>query len=448
MKRLILYCLLFLVSGCKTTAERTSSLDFYGKDNQSAELSYESFVETELPPGVTTVDQFLDPGNSDFIMNLIKFQIQHSFSSFTNHSGYADTPGIIAAKSDPVVLGAEIDLPRNVAKVKYKYSDKAVFHKKLIERSNGNISFVLPKNPTTIYQKGFSPNSPKNKCTDQHYNSEGDFWYFWDPEYRGCPIKKDDLVEISAVITPIPSTEDTYPAYDAIFGRGPDKKTVKITYIVGIDETFSSGDLGAKAFMMSLSLLQEQGFTLAGSPVMHQGIVSYQKLEYKKRAYNVELDLYLSDPGTSDFLKTAAEAMESDDIFMYDGHSGLGGYLDIKSLNWALGRDLKLPNDKSQIFFMNGCSTYAYYNDSFFNLKKSAADPSGAINLDIVTTAVGAAFDIGAKQGVSFIMSLVDGSRPKWKLIIDRLYRVEPTLSSLLQVNGDEGNPTVPRLTH
>ena len=153
----------------------------------------------------------------------------------------------------------------------------------------------------------------------------------------------------------------------------------------------------------------------------------------------------LVDPGTQEFVADAAAAMENDDVFIYDGHSGLGGYLNLKRLQQSLGRPLKLDVNKSQIFFFNGCSTFAYYNHDYCELKKTSADPKGIKNLDIVSTAIGASFDIGARHDVILIAGIADGSRPSWKLLIDRMYRVDREQTALTHVNGDEDNPTAPR---
>jgi hypothetical protein len=117
--------------------------------------------------------------------------------------------------------------------------------------------------------------------------------------------------------------------------------------------------------------------------------------------------------------------MENDDVFIYDGHSGLGAYLGLDVFPPVLKRPLELPRDKSQIFFFDGCSTFSYYNRDFFNLKASPEDPAGTKNLDILTTAIGAAFDIGARDDVALIVGLVDAKRPSWQKILRSIYEVK-----------------------
>ena len=56
---------------------------------------------------------------------------------------------------------------------------------------------MLPNNPDTIYSSGQS--GAHNPCTDDHYQGEGDFWYFWNPHNPGCKLKeKQDYQIVSA----------------------------------------------------------------------------------------------------------------------------------------------------------------------------------------------------------------------------------------------------------
>ena len=123
--------------------------------------------------------------------------------------------------------------------------------------------------------------------------------------------------------------------------------------------------------------------------------------------------------------------------FIYNGHSGLGEFL---------GRDVlfrddeRLDSSKYQVFFFNGCSTYAYYDLDYFDMKKTPQDPNGTKNLDIITTTIGADFSIGPGSDVMLIRDLAAG-QASWQEIIDHIYTVDPSQSALIQVNGDEDNP-------
>lgn len=143
-----------------------------------------------------------------------------------------------------------------------------------------------------------------------------------------------------------------------------------------------------------------------------------------------------------EFLNLATAGLETADIFIYDGHSGLGSYMNLSRFEKHLGRPLKLPLNKSQIFYFNGCSTFPYYNAVYFALKRTTEDPVGSRHLDIITTSVGATFDVGARHDAAFLGGLLLGKYPTWQKILDEIYEVDPVESTLSHVNGDEDNPT------
>jgi len=167
----------------------------------------------------------------------------------------------------------------------------------------------------------------------------------------------------------------------------------------------------------------------------------------------VELDMYVVDPNRDvadpkrpdyfGFPDKAVTGMRESDVFIYDGHSGLGGYLSVGRL--FARRKHTLPTEKYQVFFFNGCSTFSYYNSDYFELKQTEEDIVGSKNLDIVTTSIGALFDNGAGNDSMFIRAFAAGDQPSWQEIIDRIYNVAPEGSALTHVNGDEDNPKKPR---
>lgn len=438
-KPLLGICVLAGLAGCRTT-DSDSEVKFYGYDNQSAEMHYESSVEVKLPAGITSNrDLLVEPYKSEMTA-LVDRQIQHLFGAFTEHPEYRRNPGVIQSKGRPVLTSAAVNIAGKTAQINYSYTDTVVFKKRLLKNGTTKIKFVLPKNPVTIYAKGFAPGGTENKCTDEHYNSEGDFWYFWNPKKSGCPIQASDLVEIEADINPIPNTKKTFPYYNTLLGDNGNGKKFSVVYLVGIDEGFGSGDLGRETYNEAIKLLKEKGFTLSpGSTARKKALI------FNKPAYEVEVVISLVNPDSQAFIASASDGLEHADVFIYDGHSGLGGYLNLQRFENTLGRKLVLPVDKNQIFYFNGCSTFAYYNAGYFGLKKTASDPEGRKNLDIITTSVGASFDIGARHDIELIVGLTDGSRPSWQVIMDRIYRVDRYQTALTHVNGDEDNPTAPQ---
>ena len=417
-----------------------SDTRWYGADSRQARMQFTAYVLYEIPPRLgNSVSQILsNPGQRQKITEIVNLQLQHMYGAFTMHPGFVDNPGIPSGDYNVTLLKAE-KLPDGLyAKVSYSYDDVTVFSSKLFRGSAGRrIQFVLPKDPVTIYSKGFPrPSSKTNLCTDEHYNGEGDFWYFWNPYQEGCPISGDDLVEVKTDLKPLPVTRNTYPEYEKLYGGSGDE--LRITYIVGVDEGFQSGDLGKQTFNDAFTGLKNAGFDVTVDKARRK------ELSLSLGEKTAAVEMLLMDPNSAEFAHEAVRGMQDSDIFLYDGHSGLGGYLNPERLAEDTGQKLKLPKNKYQIFVFQGCSTYAYYNTAFFNLKRSSSDPKGTKNLDIITNGIGADFAVGADVDVAFLTSITNGERPSWQEIINNIRAAEGDSSALSHINGDEDNPKTP----
>ncbi|MDD2805740.1 MAG: hypothetical protein PHV33_09305 [Elusimicrobiales bacterium] len=415
---------------------------WYGNDSRQARMRFNAYLYYKVPAAYTgAVSQILsDSRQKAKISELVDLQLQHMYGAFTTHPGFDENPGIPSGDYKVTLLGSEKVPNEPYAKISYSYDDVVVFASSLF-RGGGTtrINFVLPRDPVTIYKKGFpTPSSRKNLCTDEHYNSEGDFWYFWNPYQEGCPIDGGDLVGVQTDLTPMPMTRNTYPDYARLYGDNGSGETLQVSYLVGVDENFQSGDLGKKTFNDAFAGLKSAGFQVTVDEPRRK------RLSFRFGTKRTAVEMLLMDPGSAEFASEAVRAMRTADVFLYDGHSGLGGYLSPERLAEDSGQTLALPQNKYQIFVFQGCSTYAYYNTAFFRLKRSAADPKGTTNLDIMTTGIGAAFDVGAKVDVAFLRSVTMGERPSWQTIMDRVRAAEGQNSALSHINGDEDNPRNP----
>ncbi|OGR65862.1 MAG: hypothetical protein A2X31_00750 [Elusimicrobia bacterium GWB2_63_22] len=415
---------------------------WYGKDSRQARMQFNSYMHYRVPANYTgAVAQILNNSyHKQKISELVDLQLQHMYGAFTMHPGFVDNPGIPSGDYKVTLLGAEKVPNEPYARISYSYEDLAVFSSRLFRGSGAaRINFALPKDPVTVYSKGFpSPSSRLNRCTDSHYNSEGDFWYFWNPYQDGCPLTGADLVGVTTDLRPVDMTRNTYPEYARLYGENGNGDVLQVSYLVGVDENFQSGDLGKKTFNDAFAGLKRAGFRATVDEPRRK------QLTFNAGAKRTHVQMLLTDPDSAEFAVEAVRAMKKSDIFLYDGHSGLGGYLNPERLTEDSGRPLTLPKDKYQIFVFQGCSTYAYYNSAYFRLKKGPGDPKGTKNLDIITTGIGAAFDVGAAVDASFLVSVTTGQRPSWQTIIDRMSAAEGDNSALTHINGDEDNPRAP----
>jgi hypothetical protein len=125
-------------------------------------------------------------------------------------------------------------------------------------------------------------------------------------------------------------------------------------------------------------------------------------------------------------------AFKHSDVFVYNGHSFIGfGPLDPKNFT---KRDLP---DSYQIFFIDSCVSYNYYERDYIPLKNR-----GTLDLDLITNGVEAPVsDSGPAQG-RFIATILD-ARASYK---DLLETVKAT-DSLRVVDGELDNTYSPSTT-
>ncbi len=101
-------------------------------------------------------------------------------------------------------------------------------------------------------------------------------------------------------------------------------------------------------------------------------------------------------------------AIKTSDVFIYNGHSYIGyGPLDPSNF-----RASDFP-PTYQLFFIDGCVSYNYYNEGYFLLK-----PGGTKMLDTITNGIEAPeYQSGLANGL-FISKLIDGSVPSYQSLL------------------------------
>jgi hypothetical protein len=528
-----LFAIVFL-GACGPNPTTTSQLKYYGADSQRAIMTFESYMDYELPEDYEgTIGELKNSELWEDIELAVDEQLAHMFGVFYLYNEFAANPGMPRnyprIKFGRVAEGDEV----GVARVHYSYRDVTVFHSDLFDGEDfKEIEFPLPLNPRTIYAAGTPDENTDcaNRCTDIHYQSEEDHFYFWNPSQRmtigeedyesfACKIIKNKNLPcayhpthskktaelfnklttmVKAQLKKVNSTAESYPEYDDLYK----KQTLNMVYFVGVDAGFSLCDLGLRTYKESLIYLTatreqigkrvpiertaedgarcaEEGLPeklkirdFVGFEVVDNG--RHNKLlrkvffdKYSRKEITVNLRFMLGDPLKAEFVDEMVLAMSGDkkksipaaDVVIYDGHSGLGGFLSIERFTDKYEsrkkRQFHLPKTQYQVFYMNACSTFAYYNADYIESKQGTYEEADHLNvirndasryLDIITTGSPAPYDFGAMNDVALIKHLTSGKRPSWQKIVDELTPEgdDPSLSSLTHVNGDGDNPTEP----
>jgi hypothetical protein len=168
--------------------------------------------------------------------------------------------------------------------------------------------------------------------------------------------------------------------------------------------------------------------------------------EFTFKAERAELKVFMFfgesgiDERSTPFHFAYRHALEKASVMIYDGHSGLGGHLDLDSIEAANQFQIKIPKDRYQIYFFNSCTSYSYYNTLYFEKKKTATDRKGSKNLDILTNGLETYFDVMKSTNLALISAFKNWAEGKKSTSYQELAQ-EIDSDNLFGVNGDEDNP-------
>jgi len=336
-------------------------------------------------------------------------------------------------------------------KIEYAYKGTLV----LQNGPTSEYTFPLPVDPSAIYKAGMV--GQKNPCTDDHYQDESDFWYFWNPENTSCPLKLGkDFIEVTGKIKRSPNTKISYPEYERLADA---EGVIKISLLMGMDDPKKakdpnkSADINAKNFRDIKRSLLERGYEARVWKAAEVKAVIGEKVkkapyveEFRKTFGDKEILMQVFfgpsgiDEDSAGFHYFFKDAIENSAIMMYDGHSGLGGHLDLAAIEESRSFTFEPQKDRYQIYFFNSCSSYTYYNSMFFDRKKSSADPQGTKGLDILTNGLATYFSVMHDTNMALVKAVevwAEGrARASYQAISSEI-----DSGNLFGVNGDEDNP-------
>jgi hypothetical protein len=445
MKKNILHLLLLTLV---TFASSPMANAFYGKQSLQSILKFD---------GEIVVPKDLD--HSEIEKKILE-QTSYLLGTFISKSFIEEFGSKGVVGEDKTISNIKVfSLPDEPEKefVTYTFESEALFNKKAFGRKKTiKVPIKLPFSPEEIYDFGILGN--KNICTDKHYNGPEDFFYFWDPDQKDCPLKgnKSEVFRTKGTLKRLPKTKRTLPNYDKIFGDNDNGDTTRIDLHFGyvndespknlvhyieqslqvldpegslknVDDTITSAyevfehlemkgfDLKERTLYGTLKtieshFLQSKNVNINDIVSDEEGVIPGEKRSYVKTfpsGKTVQINIIISDSGPhahktnkSTLFKNALEdSLMNADLIEYEGHSGLGENLDLK----AIYGDKEIFNpDKSQIIFINGCHSYSYYKNMFFEAKGNKE------NLDLILAGLTTISDDGPNNVKAFIKSFLN----------------------------------------
>lgn len=404
-----------------------------------------------LSPNATEVDFTYEaivevPLNETFIdsISAARFQAQHMFGIFSSptiigrmgiNSNNIHGIGGPKSQSEVLILSEEVieKNQKSFARIYYKNSGQMILHNNAAEKvlAKGLFNIPLPTNPFKIYRK---------KCTDSHYDTFGDFWYFYDPYREGCErLSQDPLAQNVVIQVKKSKTRNIQRSAELPLLRGDNGNgnLFSIYLIHGFSEDKKDPqDDGRINYQGAHDYLIEKGFAFErlkkNTPyslnLYKKTVVlsTGETIRIEVKSLLVETAVESTSKVFADFFK---QAVAKADVIIYEGHSGLGGNLNIPELERKAGKFV-FPN-KKQIYYFDSCSSYSYYLDHFNAYKTKT-------NIDVVTNGLSSYFHTSPLVLKEFLNYLVgtDNRNFQWMTILKKMESVLGKETYLVNVGG------------
>lgn len=440
MKKLVVF---FFLAGCAGISSHPQrDPDFVSKRATEAEVQFQHWVELESAKR---------PSRSD-AMEQVEQQVLHLFGPLERANSSA------VPKEDHTISINSIE-PMGDQKYKIAYSYVGTM---VVEKGPRKyLDLILPTNPDTIYERSLTKG--KVLCSDSHYPDEGDFWYFWSPTAYSadCPLNKgEDYHVVSASIQREKNDHISYPEYHRLANENGE---IVFWVLFGMDDPslnhdpMKSKDITAASYRGFRNGLIFQGFEPQQISEKEKGrwipnsdseftLEQFSKVSGNQR---LVVNLFFGESGINEksqaFHYAYRTGIRDASILIYDGHSGLGGHLDLQEIAKLRGFRFQFPKEKYQIFFFNSCTSYTYYNARYLQRKeKRGRNPMATKNLDLLVNGLATYFDEAQESNLALVKAVDLWSKSKkWTSYQTLAKRIDS--DNLFSVIGDEDNPNTPQ---
>lgn len=305
--------------------------------------------------------------------------------------------------------------------------------------------FKLPRDVSAQGLEKFTE-AHKHSCVDwgAHDVDTGSMWYYYRPEKNGCGITDGEVVKTTATVTKSTlNTTGKFPEYHEVWKDD----RLEVVAIFGKNEaTGGAGDVGVSGFnnFVRLSKTELSRFNPTTTPAnitdrpgpdVKDVTIEATLADGKK----VKITALLVDAITSTWagFDTRYESLTpTADLIVYNGHAGLGQNVR------ALARKGKWVPNKYQVFFMNGCDTFAYVDGSLAQTRAALnpGDQSGTKYMEFVTNAMPSFFSSMPNATMAMVKGFLGYEQPKtYDQIFENIDRAEFVL-----VTGEEDNVFTP----
>lgn len=228
-----------------------------------------------------------------------------------------------------------------------------------------NFSVSLPLYPEETMK------SADTNCVGNYWYSGAEFVYnqFWSPLEDDCEmIPGKDFTDYPVTLTQRDSNLESYPRYEEMIKDGE----VSLYYYFGSDfQNMSKFGESGLAFDQVKFWLRKKKFSFLADESFKPTSSAFVRAEKVVGKTKIVIKLMLGNPlpntptAQKEYFWFMKEAFEKGSFVQYTGHAGHGGIMDLTELEAKFQSQVLFPQDKFQIYYLNGCQTYIYATNYF-----------------------------------------------------------------------------------
>lgn len=427
---------------------------FYSFAGSERKVEFTHVLETEMT-SLTEVRTMGATGRSTFIKFTARPLMKFLFGPLTHRKiGGPQRNDMITARWEEAYVAKETG--RVLVPIDYKAT--WILDKKVAE--SPFFYLPVPRNFQKMYTKAWQ------RCTDSapEHATETFFWYYWDPERKGCDHTEGaqyDLVKVF-IGEETYARAATYPEYERLFRDEVGTNTLKMTFAFGYvtdpqdPHPERDNDAGAYEYRSFLNMMGSRLPQLAAKPIhlneyahgtLADRIIGY-RFTGRVNGYSVDIVAVIAAGVDQIYLFAESFAHRHDSVFAWMGHSRVGGGFDAALFGRIVGASPEYYSISShyQLVYWGGCNSYSYYTLPFFEFKAAAfpqEDPTGTRGLDIIAHGLPSYFSFNAQNAEILLGTVL--SYPRKTSYQDLIRNLETTGTQsgvliLAAVLGDEDN--------
>jgi hypothetical protein len=280
-----------------------------------------------------------------------------------------------------------------------------------------------------------------HSCVDwsAHDVDSGSMWYYYRPERSGCSLDPEDIVEFTATVT-VSEENSTgkYPEYHKVW---EDNRLTVVAIFGKYEDGATTGDAGISAynsFVRQIKSALGSGVVtdpadIPSGPGVDAPDITFRVERPDGRVVEVVALLVDNVRTAGPEFDARYEGLSGDaDLIFYNGHAGLGANVR------ALARKGEFVAGKYQIFFMNGCDSFAYVDGHLVETRAqlNPDDPQGSRYMDMITNVMPSYFSRMDDGSMAIINGLLSYDAPMtYEQIFKNIDR-----SEVVVVTGEEDN--------